>query len=90
MKYSIEFIRDGFDSETNTVYEFFGDYWHGNPEIFSRGEKNSHNGKTFGQLYDETKARVSRLEEVGYKVRFVWENDFNNGLMFSKNRKLLV
>jgi len=26
---------DGFDPDTNTVYEFLGDYWHGNPEVFS-------------------------------------------------------
>ena len=23
---------DGFEPKTNTVYEFNGDYWHGNPE----------------------------------------------------------
>ena len=68
---------DAFVPETNTVYEFFGDYWHGNPEIFSPGEKNSHNGKTFGELYNETKARISRLEWAGYKVTYIWENDFN-------------
>ena len=27
------FYVDGFDSETNTVYEFLGDFWHGNPEV---------------------------------------------------------
>ncbi|MCK5019133.1 MAG: zinc-ribbon domain-containing protein, partial [Candidatus Peribacteraceae bacterium] len=25
---------DGFDPATNTVYEFLGDYWHGNPEVY--------------------------------------------------------
>ena len=25
---------DGYISETNTVYEFFGDFWHGNPNNF--------------------------------------------------------
>jgi hypothetical protein len=24
---------DGFDPRTNTIYEFYGDYWHGNPDI---------------------------------------------------------
>jgi len=31
---------DGYDVETNTVYEFLGDYWHGNPKIFNLNEIN--------------------------------------------------
>jgi hypothetical protein len=27
-------IADGFDPKTNTIYEFYGDFWHGNPKIF--------------------------------------------------------
>ena len=67
---------DAFDHETNTVYEFFGDYWHGNPERFDKNQEHPVVGKTFGQLYDETKARIFRLEEAGYKVVYIWENDF--------------
>jgi len=67
---------DAFVPETNTVYEFFGDYWHGNPEKYSAAEKNFHNKKTFGELYEETKTRISRLEESGYKIIYIWENDF--------------
>ena len=69
---------DAFVPETNTVYEFLGDYWHGNPEIFYPAEKNKTVGKTFGELYDETKARISRLEWAGYKVTYIWENDFQS------------
>jgi hypothetical protein len=67
---------DGFDPETNTVYEFLGDYWHGNPNVYDSNDKNSVNKKTFGQLYEETETRISRLEEKGYKVVFIWESDF--------------
>ena len=67
---------DAFVPETNTVYEFFGDYWHGNPEIYDKNQEHPVVGKTFGQLYDETKARISRLKGAGYKVVYVWENDF--------------
>ena len=66
---------DAFIPETNMVYEFFGDYWHGNPKRFKQSRLNRSVGKTFGQLYDETKARLSRLEEAGYKVVYIWEND---------------
>jgi len=69
------------------VYEFFGDYWHGNPEIFSPRKKNSHNGKTFGELYEDTKTRISRLEEADYKVIYIWENDFKHILLKEENGK---
>ena len=67
---------DAFVPETNTVYEFFGDYWHGNPARFSLGDFNKHNGKTFGQLYEETKTRIFRLKTAGYLLVYVWEKDY--------------
>ena len=66
---------DAFVPETNTVYEFFGDYWHGNPEIFSPAEKNKTVNKTFGELYKETEKRLYRLIQAGYEVVYVWENE---------------
>jgi len=67
---------DAFVPEINTVYEFFGDYWHGNPDRFDLEDFNKHNGKTFGELYEETKTRVIRLRKAGYKIIYIWENDF--------------
>ena len=35
-EYLIEGTRyhaDGFCKDTNTIYEFHGDYWHGNPKL---------------------------------------------------------
>ena len=68
---------DGFDPETNTVYEFLGDYWHGNPEVYSAKEKNLVNKKTFGRLYQKTLQRISTLKEAGFKVVYIWESSFN-------------
>jgi hypothetical protein len=67
---------DGFDPQTKTVYEFLGDYWHGNPEIFSAGDINPSNKKSFGQLFEETKEKIQTLEKFGYKVVYIWEKDF--------------
>ena len=86
----IKYKVDGFDKKTNTVYEFFGDYWHGNPEIYNKNEEHPVCGKTFGQLYDETKTRIFRLEAAGYKVVYVWEKDYLNGLMVSKTKGFSV
>ena len=72
------FIKvDGFDTKTNTVYEFLGDYWHGNPKKYSADKINAHNKKTFGQLYKEWTDRKRLLETFGYKVVYVWWSDFD-------------
>lgn len=67
---------DAFVPEINTVYEFFGDYWHGNPDRFDLEDFNKHNGKTFGELYEETKTRINRLVNAGYKIVYIWEMDY--------------
>jgi len=67
---------DAFVPETSTAYEFLGDYWHGNPDVYDLKLFNRNSKKTFGQLYEETKDRLSQLREAGYKVVYIWERDF--------------
>lgn len=63
----------------NTVYEFLGDYWHGNPELFDADSINKRVGKTFGELFDETVQRLYLIKSLGYTVVYIWENDYLNG-----------
>ena len=71
-------LVDGYDPKSNTIYEFLGDYWHGNPTCFPSQNINVCNQKTFGQLYDKTFARFNTLKEMGYKIKYVWENTWDN------------
>ena len=64
---------DGFDPDTNTIYEFDGDFWHGNPSLFDADEINPRTKTTFGQLYEKTVSRRMALEELGYNVVAIWE-----------------
>ncbi|MCK5019853.1 MAG: zinc-ribbon domain-containing protein [Candidatus Peribacteraceae bacterium] len=75
---NFSFKVDGFDPETNTVYEFLGDYWHGNPEVYHKEKVNASSKRLFGELYEETFCRLRLLEKEGYKVTYIWENDFKN------------
>ena len=70
---------DGYEPKTKTIYEFYGDYWHGNPKIFKSNDVNSNNKKTFGELYKETIDREKLLIENGFNIISVWESDFKNG-----------
>ena len=51
---------DAFIKETNTVYEFFGDFWHGNPNNFRYNptDLNPRNKKTYKELYEITMKRI--------------------------------
>jgi G:T-mismatch repair DNA endonuclease (very short patch repair protein) len=74
---NLNFTVDGFDPITNTIYEFYGDYWHGNPKKFDSNKINTQTPgkKTFGKLYEDTIARENILKNAGYKIVSVWESD---------------
>ena len=68
---------DGYDPKTNTIYEFLGDYWHGNPEIFNPNDLNTCCGKTFKMLNEHTVERFNKIKkEYDVKIIYIWENDF--------------
>jgi len=67
---------DGFDPNTNTVYEFYGDYWHGNPNIFNSLDMNVSSKISFGDLYQRTIQREELIKSAGYNLITIWENDF--------------
>jgi hypothetical protein len=60
----------------NTVYEFWGDYWHGNPKVFDLDNKNTTNGKTFRDLYNNTMKKRKMILDAGYQLVEIWEHDF--------------
>jgi len=68
---------DGFDVTTNTVYEFLGDYWHGNPEIYNLSDIHPKVKKSFGELYENTFKMLDKVKALGYNVKYIWENDWN-------------
>lgn len=67
---------DAYDPETRTVYEFWGDIWHGNPLMFRPEEANAMNGRTYGQLHAETQAKRAQLLAAGYRLVEIWESDW--------------
>lgn len=72
------YIVDGFNPLTKTVYEFNGDFWHGNPKFFDPDMENPANFKTFGELYKQTLDRQMLLKNAGYNIVSIWESDFIN------------
>lgn len=83
LEYRIDFTDkwyfvDGFDSSTNTVYEFYGDYWHGNPKTTNHNLLNEQVGKSFGDLYKNTVERENNIKSLGYNFISMWESEYND------------
>ncbi len=77
---------DGFDEKTNTIYEFYGDFYHGNPKYFDSIDKNVKSKKFFHTLYNDTKYRESLIKNAGYNLITIWESDFmeSKGIKYYK------
>ena len=68
---------DGYCEETNTIYEFHGDYWHGNPKKFLPTEINKTINKPFGELYKNTLEKEQKIQDLGYNLVVIWEYEWN-------------
>jgi len=72
---------DGFDPEMGTVYEFLGDFFHGNPVRYPPSDQNLFLKQSFGALYQKTFSRFDSILK-GNPVRvsrivYVWESDWD-------------
>lgn len=70
------FIADAIDIESKIVYEFYGDYWHGNPEVHNSDTINKSTKCTFGELYQRTLLREEAIKNLGYTLVTIWERDY--------------
>lgn len=63
---------DGYCKENNTVYEYHGNFWHGNPKIFNPVDIHPIVGRPYGELYYDTLARDQRIRDLGYNLITKW------------------
>lgn len=78
-----KYMVDGF--KNNIIYEFLGDFWHGNPRLYDMNKINNASKKTFKELYDETLHRFKDLQSSGYNLKYIWESDWEQ---FKKDKLL--
>ena len=69
---------DGYSKTINTIFEFHGDFWHGNPKKYDKNIINPKVGLTFGELYEKTLQKSNFIRENGYNLIEIWENDWKS------------
>ena len=77
---------NGFCQELNTVFEFFGDYWHAHPDQFpdqnAQHPTRKHDNKdntpfTIKEIRDYDRQRLQYIQYRGYNVEIIWESNWN-------------
>jgi hypothetical protein len=76
---------DGYCKKTNTIYEFLGDFWHGNPDVFDLLELNKRTNTTYLELYEDTINKKEKIINLGYNYIEIWENDWKKFINIVKN-----
>lgn len=85
---STRYHADGYDPYTNTIYEFHGDVYHGNPALFNANQLcHPFSSKTAGELYNHTIEKERTIKELGYNLVVMWEHDYNSLVQQNTNNK---
>ena len=82
------FLVDGFCSDTNTIYEYLGCFWHRYVKCYSRSTKNPKTRTTTGELYDKTIARLQKLENLDRNIVYKWEHDWKKIVKEDKEHEI--
>jgi hypothetical protein len=80
------YFVDGLSSDKKTIFEYYGDYWHGNPVKYNLEDIHPVRKVPYKTLYEQTLKKQKKLKDLGYDIVFIWETDW---LEQEKQRKLL-
>jgi len=74
------FKVDAYNEELNLIVEFYGDLFHGNPNLFSAEHRCHPYDKeiTAHELYTKTKEREKYILEQGYNLFTIWDSEWVN------------
>jgi hypothetical protein len=75
---STKYKADGYDPTTNTIYEFYGDVFHGNLTVFNPDDQcHPFSTQTALQLNIKTILREDAIKSLGYNIVSIWERDWD-------------
>jgi len=59
---------DGFNQETNTVYQYHGCFWHGCPDCYQENTIYIVNQETMGDLHEKTTEKNKQITYAGFNL----------------------
>jgi hypothetical protein len=68
---------DFFIKDINLYIEFFGDFWHANPNIYKENDYHIYKKKNSKEIWEEDKKRINFLN-TKLNGLVIWEKDFKN------------
>lgn len=75
-----KYCCDYFHSENKKVIEIFGVFWHMKPSIYKNDDLHPMNNKTAQEIWDKDELKIKNLQESGYEVLVIWEDDIYKDL----------
>jgi len=69
---------DFVQRDTKFVVEFFGDFWHHNPQLYDCNHVNKLTKRSSAEVWDRDARKLNDLREHGYHVEVIWESDWRN------------
>ncbi len=68
-----KYKADGYCESINTIFEFHGSRWHGDPSIYDKNLQIFF-GTSYGTLYENTIKKENFIKDSGYNLIVMWES----------------
>jgi G:T-mismatch repair DNA endonuclease (very short patch repair protein) len=65
--------------EKSLIVEYFGDFWHCNPNKWNAEDYNKRLHMTAQEKWQHDQKRLDALKDLGYKVVVIWESSYKRG-----------
>ena len=78
-------ICDIYIPSLNLIIEYFGDYWHCNPNKYSEDYFNQKKGMSAKEIWDYDKRKIDLILSYGYNLEVIWENELKHD-----NKKIIT
>ena len=75
-----KYHADGYCEKTDTIWEFYGTWFHADIRKHDPNAINTMMNVTFGELYARTLKKIEFCKSQGYKLVMCWELDWRRGI----------
>jgi G:T-mismatch repair DNA endonuclease (very short patch repair protein) len=78
-------ICDIYIPSLNLIIEYFGDYWHCNPNKYNEDYFNQKKSMSAKEIWDYDKMKIDLIINYGYNLEVIWETELK-----SNNNKIIT